>query len=95
MVRRFGFPTLDAAIGKVEYPGLDLSRVRWDGGSNFPNNDRVGVRVPAHETGLADVYPHFRFPRSCARVAPASFNGHALVLVFFACWPVAVLPRLP
>ena len=47
MVRRFGFPTLDAAIGKVEYPGLDLSRVRWDGGSNFPNNDRVGVRVPA------------------------------------------------
>jgi len=21
--------TLDAAIGKVEYPGLDLSRVRW------------------------------------------------------------------
>jgi len=47
MVRRFGFPTPDAAIGKVEYPGLDLSRVRWDGGSNFPNNDRVGVRVPA------------------------------------------------
>jgi len=53
MVRRFGFPTLDAAIGKVEYPGLDLSRVRWDGGSNFPNNDREGVRVPAYETGLA------------------------------------------
>ena len=23
MVRRFGFPTPDAAIGKVEYPGLD------------------------------------------------------------------------
>ena len=38
MVRRFGFPTLDAAIGKVEYPGLDLSRVRR------PSRDQEGAR---------------------------------------------------
>ena len=29
MVRRFGFSTLNAAVEKVAYPGLDLSRVRW------------------------------------------------------------------
>ena len=29
MVRRFGFPTLSAAVEKVRYPGLDLSKVRW------------------------------------------------------------------
>ena len=29
MVRRFGFPTLSAAIEKVQYPGLDLSALRW------------------------------------------------------------------
>ena len=29
MVRRFGFPTLNAAVEKVQYPGLDLSRLRW------------------------------------------------------------------
>jgi integrase len=29
MVRRFGFPTLAAAVEKVEYPGLDLSKLRW------------------------------------------------------------------
>jgi hypothetical protein len=29
MVRRFGFPTLSAAVEKAKYPGLDLSHVRW------------------------------------------------------------------
>jgi len=29
MVRRFGFPTLAAAVEKVEYPGLDLAELRW------------------------------------------------------------------
>jgi integrase len=29
MVRRFGFPTLNAAVEKVQYPGLDLSSLRW------------------------------------------------------------------
>jgi hypothetical protein len=29
MVRRFGFPTLSAAVEKVRYPGLDLSKVHW------------------------------------------------------------------
>jgi integrase len=29
MVRRFGFPTLNAAVEKVQYPGLDLSQLRW------------------------------------------------------------------
>jgi integrase len=29
MVRRFGFPTLYAAVEKVRYPGLDLTRLRW------------------------------------------------------------------
>ena len=29
MVRRFGFPTLAAAVEKVEYPGLDLAKLRW------------------------------------------------------------------
>jgi hypothetical protein len=29
MVRRFGFPTLNAAVERVQYPGLDLSRLRW------------------------------------------------------------------
>jgi integrase len=29
MVRRFGFPTLSAAVEKVQYPGLDLSGLRW------------------------------------------------------------------
>jgi integrase len=29
MVRRFGFPTLHAAVEKVRYPILDLSTVRW------------------------------------------------------------------
>jgi integrase len=29
MVRRFGFPALHAAVEKVAYPGLDLSRIQW------------------------------------------------------------------
>ena len=29
MVRRFGFPTLYAAVEKVRYPGLDLTALRW------------------------------------------------------------------
>jgi len=29
MVRRFGFPRLNAAVEKVGYPGLDLSQIRW------------------------------------------------------------------
>jgi integrase len=29
MVRRFGFPTLNVAIEKAKYPGLDLSLVQW------------------------------------------------------------------
>jgi integrase len=29
MVRRFGFPALHAAVEKISYPGLDLSRLRW------------------------------------------------------------------
>jgi integrase len=29
MVRRFGFPTLYAAVDKVHYPGLDLRALRW------------------------------------------------------------------
>jgi integrase len=29
MVRRFGFPTLAAAVEKVQYPGLDLAKLRW------------------------------------------------------------------
>ena len=29
MVRRFGFPTLSAAVEKVCYPGLDLEALRW------------------------------------------------------------------
>ena len=29
MVRRFGFATLNAAVEKTEYPGLDLSALRW------------------------------------------------------------------
>jgi integrase len=29
MVRRFGLPALQAAVQKVAYPGLDLSRIRW------------------------------------------------------------------
>jgi integrase len=29
MVRRFTFPTLAAAVEKVEYPGLDLAALRW------------------------------------------------------------------
>ena len=29
MVRRFGFSALHAAVEKLQYPGLDLSRVRW------------------------------------------------------------------
>ena len=37
MVRRFGFPTLYAAVEKVHYPGLDLGCLRWtppEAGSN-------------------------------------------------------------
>ena len=30
MVRRFGFANLNAAIEKVQYPGLDLSALRWN-----------------------------------------------------------------
>lgn len=29
MVRRFGFPTLNAALAKAHYPDLDLSLLRW------------------------------------------------------------------
>jgi hypothetical protein len=29
MVRRFGFPTLCAAVEKVRYPGLDLAALHW------------------------------------------------------------------
>jgi integrase len=29
MVRRFGFSTLNAAVEKAQYPGLDLSALRW------------------------------------------------------------------
>lgn len=29
MVRRFGFSTLNAAVQKAQYPGLDLSALRW------------------------------------------------------------------
>lgn len=29
MVRRFGFTTLNAAVEKAQYPGLDLSQLRW------------------------------------------------------------------
>jgi integrase len=29
MVRRFGYPTLNAAMEKAQYPGLDLSHIRW------------------------------------------------------------------
>jgi integrase len=29
MVRRFGFATLNAAVEKAQYPGLDLSHLRW------------------------------------------------------------------
>jgi integrase len=29
MVRRFGFPTLAAAVEKVQYPSLDLAKLRW------------------------------------------------------------------
>ncbi|MCA1498968.1 site-specific integrase [Bradyrhizobium sp. NBAIM14] len=29
MVRRFGFPTLYAAVEKVTYPGLDLTHIHW------------------------------------------------------------------
>jgi hypothetical protein len=29
MVRRFGFPTLNAAVEKAQYPGLDPSHLRW------------------------------------------------------------------
>jgi SAM (Sterile alpha motif) domain-containing protein len=29
MVRRFGFPTLYAAVEKVRYPSLDLTALRW------------------------------------------------------------------
>ncbi|MDR3483603.1 MAG: site-specific integrase [Bradyrhizobium sp.] len=29
MIRRFGFSTLNAAVAKAQYPGLDLSRLRW------------------------------------------------------------------
>jgi integrase len=40
MVRRFGFSTLFAAVEKVQYPGLDLSALRWTvpaGSSNAAN----------------------------------------------------------
>jgi integrase len=30
MVRRFGFPTLNAAVERAQYPGLDLSQLHWD-----------------------------------------------------------------
>ena len=51
MVRRFGFPTLDAAIYKVEYPGLDLSRVRR------PTRDQEGRAGPGRRSarGLSDM----------------------------------------
>jgi hypothetical protein len=29
MVRRFGFPALNAAVEKAQYLGLDLSQLRW------------------------------------------------------------------
>ena len=32
MVRRFGFPTLYAAVEKVRYPSLDLTALRWASG---------------------------------------------------------------
>jgi hypothetical protein len=40
MVRWFGYSTLSAAVAKVQYPGLDLSALRWTvpaGSSNVAN----------------------------------------------------------
>jgi integrase len=36
MVRRFGFSTLAAAVEKVEYPGLDLAKLRWSARTSRP-----------------------------------------------------------
>jgi integrase len=33
MVRRFGFATLNAAVERAQYPGLDLSALRWVAGT--------------------------------------------------------------
>ena len=38
MVRRFGLSTLNAAVGKVQYPDLDLSHLRWT------DENRTGIR---------------------------------------------------
>jgi integrase len=37
MVRRFGFSTLNAAVEKAQYPGLDLSALRWS-----PSTSQIG-----------------------------------------------------
>jgi integrase len=46
MVRRFGFSTLNAAVGKVQYPDLDLSHLRWTPSKSEIRADenRTGIR---------------------------------------------------
>jgi integrase len=46
MVRRFGFPTLKAALEKADYQGLDLSHLRWTPVRNsaVAKQDRGGRR---------------------------------------------------
>jgi integrase len=40
MVRRFGFPTLNAAVEKAHYPGLNLSHLRWTSPVKSEHRDR-------------------------------------------------------
>lgn len=42
MVRRFGFPTLNAAVEKAQYPGLDLSHLRWTPPAKSQQSRRAG-----------------------------------------------------
>ncbi len=40
MVRRFTFLTLNAAVEKAQYPGLDLSHLRWAPPAKPEHRDR-------------------------------------------------------
>jgi hypothetical protein len=47
MVRRFGVKTLNAAVERADYPGLDLSNLRWTAAQSVAS--RTGKR---QKTGL-------------------------------------------
>ena len=64
MVRRFGLPALQAALEKVAYPGLDLSRIRWK-------------RSPRQTTGRTE--PHRSAGPTSIHSRPKMRNaGHSL-----------------